>query len=440
MLHKKLEEYNSAFEKIMEELEEPEMPEDPKSSAPEESNDENEADIVGVIHFAWLKQEGSTTLKLFQYFLVIYEKDTDPYVTVDVLKIMSGFDLMTKPSSKAHSAPSIYASNSLYARPAIENPVPLMVFPYSLLRKYLVTTFPQSQTDMLGEADGTFVNHANSLMLTLNVYWFKLFEGRIYTGGALYLLISNFPKEDQMRPENIILVDVMPDCYGSIAVRTTKFPNGTTVYTAIMYVASKISAARNTAGFTEHDIKINYVWHVNENWESRTEEMISIYDNMWFCTESDVERENLEKQNGMQFSKLHRLHDLFEIPLYFSAAVIARIQCFADDIPLPPEYTVLFEKTNLAKTCRKLKGPLNKYLHIDYAGQPLGVAQVLSESHLLCLQCIDNDYPPALPFDLPMFQQVINSLWYNVIGTKTLPPTTMPLKLQNLNTMKYDYS
>ncbi|OAD71006.1 hypothetical protein PHYBLDRAFT_148217 [Phycomyces blakesleeanus NRRL 1555(-)] len=34
MLHEKLEEYNSAFEKIMEELEEPEMPEDPKSSAP----------------------------------------------------------------------------------------------------------------------------------------------------------------------------------------------------------------------------------------------------------------------------------------------------------------------------------------------------------------------------------------------------------------------
>ncbi|OAD66234.1 hypothetical protein PHYBLDRAFT_71179 [Phycomyces blakesleeanus NRRL 1555(-)] len=111
---------------------------------------------------------------------------------------------------------------------------------------------------MLGEADETFVNHVHSLMLTLNVYWFKLFEGRTYTGGALYLLIRNFPKEDQMRPENIILVDVMPDCYGGIAAKTTKFPNGTTVYTAIMYVASEIPAARNTAGFPEHGIKINY--------------------------------------------------------------------------------------------------------------------------------------------------------------------------------------
>ncbi|OAD65075.1 hypothetical protein PHYBLDRAFT_73838 [Phycomyces blakesleeanus NRRL 1555(-)] len=105
---------------------------------------------------------------------------------------------------------------------------------------------------MLGAADETFVNHAHSLMLTLNVYWFKLFEGRTYTGSALYLLNSNFPKEDQMKPENIILVDVMSDCYGGKAVKTIKFPNGTTVYTAIMYVASEIPAARNTAGFTEH--------------------------------------------------------------------------------------------------------------------------------------------------------------------------------------------
>ncbi|OAD65571.1 hypothetical protein PHYBLDRAFT_175958 [Phycomyces blakesleeanus NRRL 1555(-)] len=46
--------------------------------------------------FIWFKQGGSIILKLFQYFLVTYEKDTDPHVTVDVSKIMSGFDLMTK--------------------------------------------------------------------------------------------------------------------------------------------------------------------------------------------------------------------------------------------------------------------------------------------------------------------------------------------------------
>ncbi|OAD72639.1 hypothetical protein PHYBLDRAFT_146824 [Phycomyces blakesleeanus NRRL 1555(-)] len=98
--------------------------------------------------------------------------------------------------------------------------------------------------------------------------------------------------------------------------------------------------------------------------------------------------------------------------LHFSAAVIARMQRFADDMTVPSEHAVLFEKV----------APGFPYMKA-------GVAQVLSESHLPCLQCIDNAYPPALPFDLPMFQQVVNSLWYNVIGTKTSPPTTMPLKL-----------
>ncbi|OAD73111.1 hypothetical protein PHYBLDRAFT_187307 [Phycomyces blakesleeanus NRRL 1555(-)] len=68
--------------------------------------------------FAWLKQGGSTTLKLFQYFLVTYEKDTDSYVTVDVSKIMSGFDLMTKPSSSTPSVSNVMS----YTYQGIINP------------------------------------------------------------------------------------------------------------------------------------------------------------------------------------------------------------------------------------------------------------------------------------------------------------------------------
>ncbi|OAD78425.1 hypothetical protein PHYBLDRAFT_163537 [Phycomyces blakesleeanus NRRL 1555(-)] len=77
----------------------------------------------------------------------------------------------------------------------------------------------------------------------------------------------------------------------------------------------------------------------------------------------------------------------------------------------------------------------SKKVASEFLYMKAGVAQVLSESHIPCLQCIDNGYHPAFPFGLPMFQQVVNSLWYNVIGTKASPPTTMPLKLQHLNTM-----
>ncbi|OAD81304.1 hypothetical protein PHYBLDRAFT_161917 [Phycomyces blakesleeanus NRRL 1555(-)] len=51
---------------------------------------------IRIKRLTYFKQEGSSTLKLSQHFLVTYEKDTDPHVTVDVSKIMSGFDLMTK--------------------------------------------------------------------------------------------------------------------------------------------------------------------------------------------------------------------------------------------------------------------------------------------------------------------------------------------------------
>ncbi|OAD72640.1 hypothetical protein PHYBLDRAFT_73370 [Phycomyces blakesleeanus NRRL 1555(-)] len=147
-----------------------------------------------------------------------------------------------------------------------------MVFIYSLLRKYRGTKFPQPQTELLDEANEAFVNHTHYLMLTLNVNWVNLFEGRTYAGGALYLLISNFFRENQMKAENIILFGVMPgpkeaennqmgnflenlvdelvELYGGITAKATEFPSGTAVHTAIMRVTSNIPAARNAAGFT----------------------------------------------------------------------------------------------------------------------------------------------------------------------------------------------
>ncbi|OAD67788.1 hypothetical protein PHYBLDRAFT_150882 [Phycomyces blakesleeanus NRRL 1555(-)] len=390
---------------------------------------------------------------------------------------MSGFDLMTKTVFKytiCIKRDVIYLPGYHQSNCSSEKHIP----------PHLSMTI-----DMLGEADEAFVNHAHSLMLTLNVYWFKLFEGRTYTGGALYLLINNFPKEDQMRPENIILVDVMPR-----PKETTKFPNGTTVYTAIMCVASNILAASNAVGFRGHPI-------TNDCHKFKR------YFSAIIGSKSDVERGDLEKQSGMQFSELHRLHDSFEMVLYFSAAVIARVQCFVDGIIVPHECAVLFEKvpsgssymkagewrswclvhllvvlkesmsksdcnnwTTLVKTYRKLRDTYATYSNIGDARQLLGIASNmhlhlhLRESMLdfspvyafwmysleryndklkknfktNCrngLECIDNGQSPSLPFNLPMFQQVVNSQWYNLIGSKALPPTTLPLKSQPLNTM-----
>ncbi|OAD74827.1 hypothetical protein PHYBLDRAFT_102084, partial [Phycomyces blakesleeanus NRRL 1555(-)] len=158
----------------------------------------------------------------------------------------------------------------------------------------------------------------------------------------------NLPREERMKPENIILVGVMSgpkevkidqmnnfleplvdelvELYSGITVKTAAFPNGTIVCAALMCVACDIPAARKTAGFTGHastntchkckchfsviagSSKIDYSGFDNESWVPRTKEMNAIYADMWACAESNAERADLEKQNGTRFSKLHCLH------------------------------------------------------------------------------------------------------------------------------------
>ncbi|OAD67763.1 hypothetical protein PHYBLDRAFT_151292 [Phycomyces blakesleeanus NRRL 1555(-)] len=160
--------------------------------------------------------------------------------------------------------------------------------------------------------------------------------------------MNNLLREERMKPENIILVDVMSgskeakidqmdnfleplvdelvELYGGITVKSAAFPNGTIVHAALMYVACDIPAARKTAGFTGHastnachkcerhfsviarSSKIDYSGFDDESWVPRTKEMNAIYTDMWACAESNAERTDLEKQNGTQFSELHHLH------------------------------------------------------------------------------------------------------------------------------------
>ncbi|OAD68308.1 hypothetical protein PHYBLDRAFT_117547 [Phycomyces blakesleeanus NRRL 1555(-)] len=160
--------------------------------------------------------------------------------------------------------------------------------------------------------------------------------------------MNNLPREERMKPENIILVSVMPgpkeakidqmnnfleplvdelvELYGGITMKTPEFPNGTSIHAALMCVACDIPAARKTAGFTgfastnachicKHHFtvvaetsKINYSGFDHENWVSQTKEENATKDEMWFCTESDAERAVLEMQHGTRFSELHCLH------------------------------------------------------------------------------------------------------------------------------------
>jgi len=44
----------------------------------------------------------------------------------------------------------------------------------------------------------------------MNVDWFELFERGVYSVGVIYLTILNLPRHEHYRPENIILVGIIP--------------------------------------------------------------------------------------------------------------------------------------------------------------------------------------------------------------------------------------
>ena len=55
-----------------------------------------------------------------------------------------------------------------------------------------------------------FLSSPHSYLLTMNVDWFQPYERHTYSLGAIYLTIQNLPRDVRFKPENVILVGVLP--------------------------------------------------------------------------------------------------------------------------------------------------------------------------------------------------------------------------------------
>ena len=55
-----------------------------------------------------------------------------------------------------------------------------------------------------------FLNIPHRYSLTMNVDWFEPFERGVYLVGAIYLTVQNLPRKERYKPENIILVGIIP--------------------------------------------------------------------------------------------------------------------------------------------------------------------------------------------------------------------------------------
>jgi hypothetical protein len=109
--------------------------------------------------------------------------------------------------------------------------------------------------------------------LMMNVDWFKLYKHTEYSVGAIYLSIMNLPREIRFKPENILLVGLIPgpcepkhdinpfltplveellELFSGVQMKIYPSSEVHTVRCALLGVASDIPACRKASGFLGH--------------------------------------------------------------------------------------------------------------------------------------------------------------------------------------------
>ena len=187
----------------------------------------------------------------------------------------------------------------------------------------------------------SFVEHPRSLLLTLNVDWFRPFKNSHYSCGAIYLVVNNLPRNERFKKENVILVGVMPGpkeaktyemnhyleplvselekLYVGVRMSTHEHPNDeVTVRAALLMVACDIPAARKVSGFTSHNStracykcvrnftrsetanRLDYsgfdvtTW-IPTTWQQNVEDA-----QRWLAAQNLAERRQLERETGVR--------------------------------------------------------------------------------------------------------------------------------------------
>ena len=118
-----------------------------------------------------------------------------------------------------------------------------------------------------------FLSSPHSYLLTMNVDWFQPYERHTYSLGAIYLTIQNLPRNVRFKPENVILVGVLPgpreprrtvnSYLTPLVIELQKAWNSgfslptclgveITVKLALSCVACDIPASRKVSGFLGH--------------------------------------------------------------------------------------------------------------------------------------------------------------------------------------------
>ncbi|KAG1469780.1 hypothetical protein G6F56_003062 [Rhizopus delemar] len=146
-------------------------------------------------------------------------------------------------------------------------------------------------------------------MLTLNVDWFKPFDG-IYSSGGMYLTVNNLPRDIRNDPSNMDLLGVIPgrldesqELFGGVMMKTWESSDE-----AVLVRAADTPAIKKVCGFTSHN-KSKSICYAGFDTEYPSQTMAENKENAlaWKACINESEREKLEKENGTRWSELHRL-------------------------------------------------------------------------------------------------------------------------------------
>ena len=159
-------------------------------------------------------------------------------------------------------------------------------------------------------AGNNFLASPYHYLLTMNVDWFEPFERGVYSVGAIYLTVQNLPRDERYKPENIILVGIIPgpsepklsinsylaplvielqEAWEKGFTLATYNKSIVTVKLVLTCVACDIPASRKVCGFLSHNASLgcnkcykkfnvrfgeptDYGGFDRENWTPRTVE------------------------------------------------------------------------------------------------------------------------------------------------------------------------
>ena len=119
-----------------------------------------------------------------------------------------------------------------------------------------------------------FLAAPNNLALMLNIDWFRPFKHTPYSVGAIYLVVTNLPRSERFKKENVILAGIVPgpsepplhmNSYlkplvdelnelweKGIQVASPDIPHPVTLKAALVCAACDIPACRKVLGFCGH--------------------------------------------------------------------------------------------------------------------------------------------------------------------------------------------